>query len=314
MNPDAVEVCDGLDQDCDGIADNGVLQTWYLDGDFDGYGQAGLGVEACEPPSGYVGNDDDCDDTTAGVHPGVEADACDGVDSDCDGDVDEDAKSNWHLVTVHDPDEVVYEIDPSTASVSTLSSLDILNQTIPTMDVREDGLAVVYDARNNELLEIDACRGTLSSIGSTETDVTCGISFGPGGQLFGIDRDNDVLVTFDLATGEATTVGDLGFDIQNCGLAYDCQNDRLMGAENVTNTLFEIDTVSGAAHSFLSTTVPYSAVGLEFNPTNGKFFASTGEYLYELDSSTGASTLIGGYPSGYSSKINDLALYPECAS
>lgn len=38
-------------------------QTWFIDADGDGYGDAGQSVEACEPPPGYVDNADDCDDT-----------------------------------------------------------------------------------------------------------------------------------------------------------------------------------------------------------------------------------------------------------
>jgi hypothetical protein len=40
---------------------------------------------------GYTTEDGDCDDGQASVHPGVPTDACDGLDNDCDGDIDEDA-------------------------------------------------------------------------------------------------------------------------------------------------------------------------------------------------------------------------------
>ncbi|MFH1466699.1 MAG: SUMF1/EgtB/PvdO family nonheme iron enzyme [Pseudomonadota bacterium] len=94
------EVCDGVDNDCDGTADEDALDadTFYADADGDGYGDAGSVIEACEAPSGYVSDDGDCDDGDAGVNPDA-VETCDGVDEDCDGAVDEDAGDapTWYL-------------------------------------------------------------------------------------------------------------------------------------------------------------------------------------------------------------------------
>ena len=50
--PGASEVCDGRDDDCDGEVDEGMIQTYWVDADADGYG-AGLNtVLACEAPAG----------------------------------------------------------------------------------------------------------------------------------------------------------------------------------------------------------------------------------------------------------------------
>ena len=83
----AAETCGGLDNDCDGVVDEDT--TWYLDGDGDGYGHVGTPATGCALPSGYVATSDDCDDSNAGVHPGVD-ETCDGTDEDCDGLVDEE--------------------------------------------------------------------------------------------------------------------------------------------------------------------------------------------------------------------------------
>ena len=82
--PGAAEVCDGVDQDCDGEADEGVEITFFLDGDGDGHGDATVTTEACSAPIDYVALGDDCADGTALQYPG-NAEVCDGIDNNCDG-------------------------------------------------------------------------------------------------------------------------------------------------------------------------------------------------------------------------------------
>ena len=89
--PEAPEICDEADNDCDGDVDEEVLSTWYLDADGDGYGLSSATTEACDAPtSAYVAVDGDCDDSDADFNPGASA-GCDGQDYDCDGSIDNDA-------------------------------------------------------------------------------------------------------------------------------------------------------------------------------------------------------------------------------
>ena len=64
IHPDAQEICDGLDNDCDGETDEAPSDgsTWYADQDGDGYGDPGQAQQACQAPSGHVSNDEDSDD------------------------------------------------------------------------------------------------------------------------------------------------------------------------------------------------------------------------------------------------------------
>ncbi|MDP6933628.1 MAG: MopE-related protein, partial [Myxococcota bacterium] len=92
VNPAATEVCDELDNDCDGTIDEGDAEdssSWYADTDEDGFGDPDVSAGACEVPTGYVANDSDCDDSESTIHPDAD-EVCDGVDNDCDDDIDDD--------------------------------------------------------------------------------------------------------------------------------------------------------------------------------------------------------------------------------
>jgi hypothetical protein len=99
--PGNVEICDDLDNDCNDVVDDvvtGVGTAWWPDVDDDGYG-SGPVVEDCDAPNGYVEVDldqEDCDDAEAQVNP-VGVEGCDGLDNDCDGDVDEEGGSAWRI-------------------------------------------------------------------------------------------------------------------------------------------------------------------------------------------------------------------------
>ena len=92
INPGASEICNAMDEDCDGIADDGLtFDTYYADADGDTHGDAAVATTTCDgAPMGYVSNSDDCDDADDTVYPGV-IDLCNGIDNDCDGNIDDDA-------------------------------------------------------------------------------------------------------------------------------------------------------------------------------------------------------------------------------
>ncbi len=101
VHPGADEICDDADQDCDGTVDEGAVDapSWYGDADGDGYGDPATVTRDCDQPSNTVDDGTDCDDSSADAHPGG-IEACDGLDNDCDGFVDEDearGASTWYL-------------------------------------------------------------------------------------------------------------------------------------------------------------------------------------------------------------------------
>lgn len=90
IHPGAAELCNGLDDDCDGTIDGGAVdaRTWYADLDDDGYGDDMNPALACWKPEGHTLIPGDCDDGAPEVNP-AGADWCDGVDDDCTGTEDD---------------------------------------------------------------------------------------------------------------------------------------------------------------------------------------------------------------------------------
>ena len=97
VHPNQSDTCgDGLDQDCDGETDEGGLL--YLDLDHDGRGDPATGVNrTCS--AGLVANGDDCNDDDPSIYAGPipAPELCDGIDSNCSGDI-EDVDGDGHVV------------------------------------------------------------------------------------------------------------------------------------------------------------------------------------------------------------------------
>ena len=88
VTPAAAELCNGVDDNCNGQIDEGVQSTFYQDADGDGFGTPAVTIQACSAPAGYVANNTDCNDSNAAIHPNA-TELCNGVDDNCNGQIDE---------------------------------------------------------------------------------------------------------------------------------------------------------------------------------------------------------------------------------
>ena len=88
INPNASEICNGIDDDCNEVIDDNIqYYTYYLDADGDGYGDLNSPSDFCEitAPDGYSNLSTDCDDTNAEINPSIQEIAGNGIDEDCNG-------------------------------------------------------------------------------------------------------------------------------------------------------------------------------------------------------------------------------------
>ena len=124
----------------------------------------------------------------------------------------------------------------------------------------DDGTAV-----GQNLFTVNVLTGELSLVGSDAGDVTA-IAFDSAGTLFGIEPDEDNLVTFDLATGALTVVGALGFDADDeQGMTYDPLSGLFYMVDEASESLYSVLPSTGAATFIANLGQDYEALAFFMN-------------------------------------------------
>ncbi len=101
QNPIATETCNNLDDNCNNQIDEGLsFFNYYSDSDGDGFG-TGVATSSCiDLGAGYTLNNTDCDDSNAAINPNAEEIGANGIDENCDGQIDnsiEELSNQWIL-------------------------------------------------------------------------------------------------------------------------------------------------------------------------------------------------------------------------
>ena len=85
-DPVSMEICDGIDNNCNGEIDENLdTENYYADHDMDGFGDPDDLINDCIQPLGYILDNTDCDDNNSDIYPGAIEIADNGIDEDCDG-------------------------------------------------------------------------------------------------------------------------------------------------------------------------------------------------------------------------------------
>ena len=154
VHPGVLEICNNQDDDCDGLTDNpGSLgcEDRYEDPDDDGWGQ-GEPVCLCWAQGLYTAaQGGDCDETDVSINPGA-TEECDGIDNNCDGQVDEgvsgtcgDCDPTCFQVTVGpDGDESFTLEDENSSGLSEDDEGNLI------LDSEEVSLAFIWIANSGE--------------------------------------------------------------------------------------------------------------------------------------------------------------------
>jgi len=198
INPDEEEICDNVDNNCNGQKDEGVTTTYYLDADEDGFGDVDATTEACSAPNGYVEDDNDCSDNNDDVKPGVE-EICNLVDDNCNGTVNEGSVCVVPAAPTPAITQPTTQPPAQSEPVSTPSEPSNPVVTVPTGDV------VVEEPATEELVvEIPeetapaekpaAVKGDFTEDGKVDYDDFFKFAdyFGTNNEEYDLDNDGDV--------------------------------------------------------------------------------------------------------------------------
>lgn len=303
LNPQAPEVCNRRDDNCDGLVDDddpavdpAGQSEFFLDADLDGYGDATALTLACDPGPGAVTNNDDCDDNDTNAT--IPRDWI--VDSDADG------------IGAGNPVGFgCFPPGPGTAPAEAGEDCDDDDSDLfpGNPEVCEDGLDQNCDGQDagcaewmytvrtfdQVLRRLDLFTGTWEDVGPLNVGYDFGdLAYDEGSDtLYMLDgRPLGALYTVDIATGAATLVGAHGLT-DLFALTFDPRTDTLYAGSASAFSWYTLDVNTGAPSLIANPGV--SLDGLLVDTVRDQIIGITGGGgdLWIMDPISGGATALG---------------------
>jgi hypothetical protein len=142
----------------------------------------------------------------------------------------------------------------------------------------------------NSLYTVNSTNGTGALVGGFGQGATYTLSFNDTGILYGISNgfSNGTLVTINMSTGQATTVGTATGIANLMALAF-APDGTLYSASWATDSLYKIDVLTGSAS--LVGALGFSGImDIDFD-TQGNLYGLSNS-LYKINTTTGSGTLV----------------------
>jgi ELWxxDGT repeat protein len=314
----ASEIADGVDNDCDGVVDEG---TDYFDDDGDGFTEvmgdcddddsttydtateAADGVDNdCDgiidegtvayddDGDGFTEEDGDCDDDDAEVNSDA-SEMSDGIDNDCDGIADEEPP--WSISTAL-----------SHSSLPPCS--DILAGSLYFVEEGRGFLLCTPSGTWQDLIVSDTEDGILFSIHGSPSEGQC--EYG-GAVVELVTVQEEALVFCSLEPPASTMLGvqsstgpsaDCLIESQRIDYGPDSDDDNILADGEVTWSVTYCSSYT--AHKIADISTPLSSYWLEARVGSELYFpneeASTGEELWKTDGTSSGTVLVKDINSG----------------
>ncbi len=286
--------------------------VFFRDADNDGYGNAAVTITAISQPAGYVANDDDCNDSTAGINPAA-TEVCNNLDDDCDGVVDENST-------------VVAVITPS-GSISACKS-DKVKMTATT------AVGYLYQWKKDNVVLAGATKSSYTSSGNESGSYTVVVSDAGGCSA---TSQPTILTRLSKPPATVTPLGDLNIcntgsvvlqANSGAGFTYKWlfNNKKIHGASNQTYTATEtgnyavkVTNADGCVKKSSAVTVFSTCKSMDEsgtqslvvetypNPSNGTFIVHFSELAIETEIKLVIKNVIGQaiYSTDFTSEDNE---------